>query len=150
VRRTALLLLPFAAACQDEPDRGYAATAGGAREEAYVAIPPGSVPVGEGERISASTPPGPPVTPSLIRAGAEAYQGYCAPCHGRRGAGDGPVTQKGFPAPPPLASRPHSPADIVDIIGQGRGKMPPLAEEMPPLKRWAVAHYLARGAAGGQ
>lgn len=143
-----LLLLP--AACGDEPNRGYAATAGGARQEPYAAVPPGTVPRGTTERLADIAAPGPPPTPALIAAGAQAYRGYCAPCHGISGRGDGPVTEKGFPRSPPLAARPHSPEEIVAIIGDGQNLMPPMASQVSPLKRWAIAYYLAREGADGR
>lgn len=146
--RWAILLLLIPIACGDEPDRGYAATAGGARQEPYTAIPPGSVPRGAATRRAEFAAPGPRVTPALIAAGAKAYQGYCAPCHGASGRGDGPVTQKGFPRSPPLGAGAHSPEQIVAIIGKGQGMMPPLAEQVPPRARWAIARYLAREGGG--
>jgi mono/diheme cytochrome c family protein len=55
------------------------------------------------------------------------------------------VTQKGFPRSPPLRSPRHSPEAIVDIISNGKGAMPALAEQVSPERRWAIAYYLARG-----
>ncbi len=148
--RWAILLLLLPVACGDEPDRGFAATGGGARQARYAAIPPGSVPRGARARRAEIAAPGPPVTPALIAAGGKAYQSYCAPCHGASGRGDGPVTQKGFPRSPPLATGLHSPEEIVAIIGNGQGLMPPLAEQVPPRERWAIAQYLAREVDGGE
>ena len=144
MKRAALLLLPFAAACGDQPDSGYAVTAGGARQERYVAIPAGSVPRGTSERLTDIAAPGPPVTPASISAGATAYRGYCAPCHGVSGQGAGPVVEKGFPRPPPLSARPHSAEEIVAIISAGKGEMPSLSAQVPPERRWAIAYYLTR------
>lgn len=139
---SALLL----AACGDEPDRGFAASAAGARQELYVAVPPGSVPVVASERLRAVAPPGPPVTPALLRAGAIAYRGKCAPCHGLDGQGGGPVVEKGFPRPPALAAGAHSAAHVVAVVSEGTGEMPSLAAEVPPIERWAVAYYVAGAA----
>ena len=151
--RRALLLLALALpGCGDEPDRGYAATAGGARQEPYVAIPPGSVPRGTIERLEALAPPGPPLTPALLAQGRLAYASACAPCHGAGGMGDGPVVQKGYTRPPPLGAQPRSPESIVAIITEGKGAMPAMAAQVPPQERWAIARYIARstGSADGE
>jgi mono/diheme cytochrome c family protein len=148
--RAALLLLPLAAACGDEPDRGYAATAAGARQEPYGAIPPGSVPRGTTARLRAAAPPGPPVTPALLAAGQDAFRGYCAPCHGSDGEGNGPVVRKRFPRPPDLTTRLNSPPAVVAVIANGKGRMPALAEQVPPARRWAIGYYLAGGGSAGE
>jgi mono/diheme cytochrome c family protein len=139
VKRAALLLL-LLAACGETPDRSEAVPA---------AIPPGSVARGTGERLAEIGAPAPPVTPALIAAGREAYQGYCAPCHGPSGQGDGPVTEKGFPRSAPVGDGSHSPEQIVAIISNGQGVMPPLGQQVPPHGRWAIAHYLTRESGGG-
>jgi mono/diheme cytochrome c family protein len=149
MKRAALFLCLAMAACRDEPDRGFPATAGGGRQEPYAAIPPGTAPRGTGRRLSQVEAPGPPMMPALIAAGAKAYRGYCASCHGVSGRGDGPVTQKGFPRSPPLGARSYSAEEVVAIIGNGKGQMPPLAEQIPPGRRWAIAHYLTAGAGVG-
>jgi mono/diheme cytochrome c family protein len=141
VRGALLLLLPLVVACGEAPED--AASVPGA-------IPPGSVPLGASERLAAIAPPGPPVTPELIAAGAEAYHGYCAPCHGTDGRGDGPVVEKGFPHSLPVGDGTHSPAEIVAIIGAGQNAMPPLATQVPPPERWAIAYYLTRERGGGE
>lgn len=141
MKRAPLLLLPLAAACGEAPES--VSTVPGA-------VPPGSVPREASERLAAIAPPGPPVTPSLIAAGAKAYRGYCAPCHGASGRGDGPVVEKGFPRPLPVGDGSHSPAQIVAIIGNGQNAMPSLAHQVPPLERWAIAYHLTRETGGGE
>ena len=148
MRAALAMLLPLLAACGNEPDRGFAATAAGARQEPYIAVPPGSVPVTASERLRAVAPPGPSVTPELLRAGARLYRGKCAPCHGLDGQGGGPVVEKGFPRPPVLAA--SSPPQVVAVITEGTGEMPSLAGEVPPIERWAIAYYVAAGADRGQ
>ena len=136
-----LLFLALASACGEAPEE---------TPSLPEAIPPGSVPRGTSERLAAIAPPGPPVTPRLIAAGAEAYRGYCAPCHGISGGGDGPVVEKGFPKSLPVGDGTHSPAQIVEIIGNGQNAMPSLAEQVPPPERWAIAYYLTREGGGGE
>src|SRR3546814_2159200 len=116
------------AACGDGPDR-----------EQHAAIPPDSVPRGTTERLANLAAPGPPVTSTLLAVGRDSYGGYCAPCHGKKGLGDGPVVEKGFPRPPALLRTTRSPERIVAIIGTGTGMMPPLAGQVPPRRRWAIA-----------
>lgn len=149
MRAAALLLLLGLVACGDGSDHGYAATAAGARQEPYVAIPPGSIPRGTGARRAALAPPGPPVPPRLLAEGRLGYAGLCAPCHGADGGGDGPVVRKGFPRPPAFAGAALPPAEVVAVITDGKGAMPSLAGVVPPGERWAIAHYVQHLAGGG-
>src|SRR3546814_4768291 len=82
------VLMLALAACGDGPDR-----------EQHAAIPPDSVPRGTTERLANLAAPGPPVTSTLLAVERDSYGGYCAPCHGKKGLGDGPVVEKGFPRP---------------------------------------------------
>lgn len=107
-----------------------------------MAVPVGSVPRGTYARLALLRPPGPPVTPELLREGRAAYRDLCAPCHGVAGLGDGPVVEKGFPRPPPLALGLSAPAEVVAIVTAGRGAMPAMAEQVPPLDRWAIARFI--------
>lgn len=132
MKRWPMLLLALAA-CGNEPDR-----------ERHAAIPSDSVPRGTTEQLANLAAPGPPVTSALLALGRDGYRGYCAPCHGKDGLGDGPVVEKGFPRPPALLRTTRSPERIVAIIGNGTGMMPPLAGQVSPRHRWAIAHYLVR------
>lgn len=143
--RAALLLALALGGCSDQADREYLAAADGG-----AATPSGSVPRGASEHMLAVAPPGPPVTRALLALGLEAYRGKCAPCHGLRGAGDGPVVDKGFPPPPPLSRTPLPAARTVAIITSGRGEMPAMAGPVPPVERWAIAYWLERSQAGGR
>ena len=40
-----------------------------------------------------------PLTPELLERGRMQFETYCTPCHGRTGAGDGMVGQRGFKRP---------------------------------------------------
>src|SRR3546814_5863801 len=97
-------------------------------------IPPHSAPRGTTERLANLAAPGPPVTSTLLAVGRDSYGGYYAPCHGKKGLGDGPVVEKGFPRPPALLRTTRSPERIVAIIGNGTGMMPPLAGQVPNRK----------------
>lgn len=87
----------------------------------------------------------PPLTAALVDRGQEQYGIFCAPCHGARGEGDGPVVRHGFPAPPSyrqprLMAAP--PAYVVDVITHGHGIMYAYADRVAPADRWAIAAYV--------
>ena len=72
--------------------------------------------------------------------GGVVYGRFCIPCHGGGGRGDGPVTLKGFPAPPPFASeRTLKMADgqmYHAITLGGEKKMPAYGLQVAPGDRW--------------
>ena len=141
----ALLLAAVPAACDS-----------GAEDDRYVApdrailttarpIPPGTAPLGTAEYLDAVAPPGPPPTAAALTRGRDSYGVFCVPCHGVSGHGDGPVTRSGFPNPPSFHQGELSDieaAHIVAVIGDGKGKMLPMAERIPPAERWAIAYFV--------
>ena len=83
-------------------------------------------------------------TPDVAR-GRERFAIYCAPCHGRNGRGDGPLVRHGFPAPPSLVTghgAHHSIEHIVDVIANGKGKMPEYGDRIGASDRRAIAAYV--------
>lgn len=80
-----------------------------------------------------------------LHRGGKVYQSFCAPCHGPGGDGDGPVVQRGFPAPPPLTS-PDSAAlpdgAIFHIVTRGKGNMPPHAAQIAEEDRWKTVLHI--------
>src|SRR5690606_9632027 len=99
-------------------------TASRARMEAFVPVPPGSVPRGTAEMLNQISPPGPPVDRELLSQGRAQYDVFCSPCHGFSGYGDGVVVERGFPAPPSFHSAQQqalSRARIVQVITNGFG-----------------------------
>jgi mono/diheme cytochrome c family protein len=87
----------------------------------------------------------PKATPALLARGRERFDIFCAPCHGRDGAGDGIIVRHGFPHPPDF----HSDAiialparQIVDTITNGYGVMFSYADRVEPKDRWAIAAYI--------
>lgn len=132
-------------ACDDGPPRpAEASSSAAALTRPSAAIPPGTAPRGTSAYLAALAPPGPPATEALLRRGREGHGTFCQPCHGRTGAGDGPVVARGFPAPPAYGGerlRALEPADIVRVITEGRGVMRPLSQTLP-IERWAIAHYV--------
>ncbi|HUE19212.1 MAG TPA: cytochrome c [Stellaceae bacterium] len=89
--------------------------------------------------------PVPALSLALVQRGQQRFDIECAPCHGRSGAGNGMVVQRGFPQPPDLAS----PAlvalpsrQLYDVIGNGYGAMYGFAGRIAPQDRWAIVAYL--------
>jgi mono/diheme cytochrome c family protein len=86
-----------------------------------------------------------PVTGELLARGRERFDIYCAVCHGRTGAGDGMIVQRGFPKPPTFHDQRlrEAPAGhFFDVITQGYGVMYPYAARIEPQDRWAIVAYL--------
>lgn len=109
-----------------------------------IAAPPEGVqPVDASARAAAEKRP--PLTLALLERGRDRYRIYCQPCHGARGRGDGPVVQRGFPAPPSydLPRLLAAPAGhIYDVQTKGYGLMFSYADRLTPPDRWAVAAYV--------
>jgi len=100
---------------------------------------------------SASRPAVPDTVPRVAAAapaavsvarGRERYEIFCAPCHGRRGDGDGIIVAHGFPRPPAFSI--ETPAEIVEIITNGQKAMYGYADRVPERDRWAIAAYVQR------
>lgn len=93
-----------------------------------------------------------PVTDTVLTAGAESFQTYCAVCHGVGGAGDGPLVGVGkLPFATNLllpATVERSDGYIYGIIRVGRGLMPSY-RRIPPSERWAVVNYIRHLQGGG-
>ena len=89
-----------------------------------------------------------PVSDSSLANGRRHYQINCAVCHGRAGAGDGPVTTFGLPAPSLLTDITKNRSDgyMYGIIRNGRGLMPTY-NRIEDMDRWDVVNYL-RGLQG--
>ncbi|HXE89421.1 MAG TPA: cytochrome c [Terriglobales bacterium] len=89
-----------------------------------------------------------PITPDNAWArqrGATVYSNYCATCHGATGAGDGPVSMRGFPPPPSLlgtkAVRMKN-GQLFHLLTYGQGNMPPYASQISRADRWNVIAYV--------
>jgi mono/diheme cytochrome c family protein len=76
--------------------------------------------------------------------GEVAFQRWCAPCHGKEGAGDGPVTRK-FPRPPSLTA-PHArgfaDGQLFHVITFGQGVMPAYGQAVMAEDRWKIVRAL--------
>src|SRR5436190_311661 len=86
-----------------------------------------------------------PITRETLERGRERFEIYCAPCHGRTGAGNGMIVQRGYPAPPSYhidRLRKAPPGHVVDVINRGYGIMYSYGERIDATNRWAIAAYI--------
>lgn len=89
--------------------------------------------------------PFPAGDPAALARGAVVYANYCQVCHGAQGKGDGPVAQRGFPAPPPLtAEKAMGLADgqIFHILTWGQANMPSYAGQLSREDRWKAVLFV--------
>ncbi|MCX6967151.1 MAG: cytochrome c [Verrucomicrobia bacterium] len=85
------------------------------------------------------------ITKELLTRGQERFDIYCAVCHGRTGAGNGMIVQRGFPAPPTYHQkrlRDAPPGYFFGVITRGYGVMYSYADRVPPADRWAITAYI--------
>jgi mono/diheme cytochrome c family protein len=83
--------------------------------------------------------------PPDLGRGRLVYQTYCQVCHGARADGDGPVTRRGFPAPPSLRfgkALNMQDGHLFHVITSGFRKMPPYDSLIEPADRWQVIAYV--------
>jgi len=86
-----------------------------------------------------------PVTAELMARGRERFNVFCSPCHGRTGAGDGMVVQRGFRAPPSYHEERLRQVPVgyfFDVMTNGFGAMSDYAAQVPVADRWAIAAYI--------
>lgn len=86
-----------------------------------------------------------PLDRALLERGWERFDAYCSVCHGRTGAGDGMVVQRGFPEPPTYHQarlRAMPVGYFVNVVAAGFGRMPSYAVQVPADDRWAIAAYV--------
>ena len=103
---------------------------------------PGTVPVQEDDP---DVPQPAVVTEAMLARGAERFDIFCTPCHGRTGDGNGMIVQRGFPHPPSFHNdrlREAKAAHFYDVITNGYGVMYSYASRVPSADRWAVIAYV--------
>ena len=86
-----------------------------------------------------------PVTAEVMARGRERFDIFCAPCHGRTGAGDGMIVRRGYRKPPTFHQdrlRQAAPGYTFDVITNGFGAMPDYAQQIPVRDRWAIVAYV--------
>lgn len=93
---------------------------------------------------------------AVVARGKVVYDTYCLPCHGATGAGDGPVTTRGYPEPPSLTAGgavDMSDTVLYQTITLGGFEMPAYSAQIAPSDRWRAVAYLRvlqQREAGGQ
>ncbi len=86
-----------------------------------------------------------PVTKPLVERGRERFDIYCSVCHGRTGAGNGMIPQRGFPSPPTFHQdrlRNAPPGYFFGVMTHGYGVMYSYADRVSPADRWAIVAYI--------
>jgi len=86
-----------------------------------------------------------PIDKKVLLRGKQRYEIYCAPCHGRTGAGDGMIVRRGFSQPPTYHQERLRKAPVghfFDVITNGYGAMYPYADKVSPEDRWAITAYI--------
>jgi len=86
-----------------------------------------------------------PVTAELLGRGRVQFETYCTPCHGRTGAGDGMIVQRGFKRPSSYhvnRLRMMPVGYLYDVITNGFGAMSDYSAQVTVKDRWAIAAYV--------
>ena len=87
-----------------------------------------------------------PPSPEVIAHGQFVYENVCIACHGKQGAGDGPVTAL-FPKPPSLMTqkvRDWPDGQIYHRPARGQGSMPSHARQVDARDIWSLVHYVRK------
>ena len=79
-----------------------------------------------------------------IESGRALLLEYCAACHGRSAAGDGPMATALTPAPSDLTavSGYHPDGDFFWKIENGKGAMPGFREKLSDQQIWHLVNYI--------
>jgi mono/diheme cytochrome c family protein len=86
-----------------------------------------------------------PVTRELLDRGRVQFETFCTPCHGRTGAGDGMIVQRGFKRPSSYhvnRLRMMPVGYLYDVITNGFGAMSDYSAQVTVKDRWAIAAYV--------
>lgn len=101
------------------------------------------------------------VTLASLKRGEAHFNITCATCHGKSGAGDGPIAAPNGPIAGVMAIGPGNPMGLPNMapfftdghiyttISLGRSRMPNY-NRIPPSERWDVVNYVRELAKGGQ
>lgn len=86
-----------------------------------------------------------PIDERVMARGQEMFNAHCALCHGRTGAGNGIIVERGFSRPPSLDDERLRSAPVghfFEIITNGFGAMPDHAAQIEVEDRWAIVAYI--------
>ncbi len=134
----ALSLLLALAACDAATERSVSSD--GVRHARLLPPPPGAVARGAAAvRADLKQP-----RALSAAVGASGFRDFCAACHGAEGRGDGIVIRYGLAQPRPLQEVDRSPARTIAVITRGYRTMLPMAGQITPAERWAIAAHVAR------
>lgn len=84
-------------------------------------------------------------TEAVLARGAARFDIYCAPCHDKRGEGNGIITERGnIPVPTfhQVRLRDLSDGRIFQVVTEGSGLMPSYQYPIPARDRWAIIHHV--------
>jgi cytochrome c2 len=82
----------------------------------------------------------------VLEEGKHLYIGFCAPCHGANGQGDGKVgaMYKGVPNYAVGRYKTLPEGHIFHVITHGKGRMWSHKSQLSPEERWKVVHYVQK------
>jgi hypothetical protein len=82
----------------------------------------------------------------VLEEGKHLYVGFCAPCHGATGQGDGKVgaMYKGVPNYAVGRYKTLPEGHIFHVITHGKGRMWSHKSQLSPEERWKVVHYVQK------
>jgi len=119
---------------------------------------PGTVPRGQIQENSAlqtgRTPNGEyvdrvpiAVNRKVLERGQDRYEIFCAPCHGKTGAGNGIIMRGNYGYPPASSYhidrlRDASDGYLYDVISNGVRNMPAYGHQVSVRDRWAIVTYI--------
>ncbi len=150
------------------PETNLAYTGTGAIDSMANRLPaPGSIPVGHTPFPYPNTPEGDTLAHKFWRSpltineqvekdGQFLYERFCIYCHGKGGAGDGPlITSEKYTAVPNAYTKRQGDGWLTDghvyhVITYGKGQMGSHASQLSPEERWKVVAYVQKLGRGGK
>lgn len=84
-------------------------------------------------------------TRAVLRRGEQRFEMFCIHCHGKTGAGNGMIVQRGFKQPESYHSdrlRASAPGYFVNVMTEGFGQMSSYRHLVKVEDRWAIAAYI--------
>lgn len=85
------------------------------------------------------------VNAEMIAQGRDSYEGFCSPCHGYDGYGQGIVSLEGFTQSPSFhtdVNRAKAVGEYFTVITMGQGTMYSYAGRVPVEDRWGIIAYI--------